>query len=215
MFLHGFNPWHINAININWYIGTLAIFIIISPWLYKAITNWENAVYLIGFTWIVSIVASFGVARIDVGTESYIWKAYWSILSIAAELPILSVGVLLYYVYYVVKLHIKIKNSMYIKKINLGMFLYVVLFGLLWGIFECIYYGASLMDYAILFGCIIFCQLVRDTKIINNILFSRIGEYSYGIYLFHMPILNKVNAIFESYGYNTYIHIFLVVTLLR
>ena len=164
-----------------------------------------------GFTWLIAIVATVGIARVDIGVDNYIWKTFWSTFSVIAELPILSIGVLLYYLYFDGELHVIIRNNISDNKINIKVLSYVVLLCLLWRIAESIHHGASLMSYAILFGCIIWGQLVCDTKLINNKVFSGIGKYSYGIYLFHIPIINMVKVIFELYVHNMYLQVLLVV----
>lgn len=55
-----------------------------------------------------------------------------------------------------------------------------------------------------LFGCaffvLIISQYLMPWKILDNIVLRKLGEHSYGIYLFHLLFIDLYNEIMETYG---------------
>lgn len=201
LFLHGFNPWYCNAININWYIGTLAIFILLVPLLYKIINSIDKAVVLLCLSWMGSILCNHTIAMINMGDDNYVWTAYWNIFSIIAQFPILVLGIILYFLYFktnIVNIIIEYFLNQDKGKKKIINMTYGLLFICLLLLLFMIHHNATFIEYAIVFAFIIFILLLYECKLIVNPILVFLGKYSYGIYLFHYPLMEIWKARMEG-----------------
>jgi peptidoglycan/LPS O-acetylase OafA/YrhL len=188
-FLHGFNPYYINSINANWFMADLAMFYIIAPFLYKIINSLEKAIYSIVITTIGGYILMHFALNINVISVEGIWQDYVKIISFPAELPIMLLGILAYYIYWAIK--DKVEN----KRLFSYIIVFFSLFCMLSYIAEKNYFILfnNIYSFGILFTLIVISQLVYPMSIIRNVVFEILGKHSYGIYLSHIIVLKYVN----------------------
>ena len=97
LFLHGFHPYFINAINANWFMANLAVFYIIAPFLAKKVNSLEKSIIVL----LLLVPAGFALKSIvidwDIIAVHSIWNDYVNILSFFSELPVIMLGVLSYF----------------------------------------------------------------------------------------------------------------------
>ncbi len=183
-FTHGLYPHYVNSIiGAEWYLGVLAIFYIFAPVLYKIISSLERSIL---FT-LLCIMLSSGINvilynRIPQVEDSYIYWEYLVTFSFFAQLPVLALGI---NVFYVLKQHTlpELKEKRLLSYTFLAITLMMV-----WGQANGAnrLYGIS-EDVIFAFWCVILIisQSVVSIKMIDNVLFQILGRYSYPIYLYH------------------------------
>ena len=97
-FLHGLFPKYCNSVlGVEWYIGVLALFYLVAPFAFKVINNLRRSVVLL----LVSNMLSVGMYAVVVhdglgGAYSYIYEEYAYTYGFIAQLPTLSLGIVLY-----------------------------------------------------------------------------------------------------------------------
>lgn len=209
LFISGLDPFHLNVF---WYLGALGLFIIVAPFLYRIITNWVRAVFLFGATYAVfSIIIPIIADRINIGYNFESWSTYWRSLSFFSNLPVLSLGILLYFLYYHEKVHIIIRNSVIKYNVDIKYISRIFLLCLIILLGEKIYNNGSIVEYALLLCALLFNEMMHNNAIITNFAFSFLGKYSYGIYLFHLPVLHILQSKLD--GVNTLIVVTITIVL--
>lgn len=89
-FTNGFSPHFINSIG-GWYIGTLVVFYICTPFLFKIITNQKRATVLFLLALLFCLVSDFLLRQFyDTGWFFYFW--------LPRQFPAISLGILLFYI---------------------------------------------------------------------------------------------------------------------
>lgn len=194
LLLHGFWPWHIMAININWYVGTLAIFIMIAPLCYKVVNRLWKAGVLVVVSYAIEMLIHQTIATIDFGADNHVWREFWTNSFISAQLPVLAMGVALYFVLYEYQWHAKLTN-LATKGGSKHASWFFLLAQLL--VCSCIAWetltSASMYLLSLTVSVLIFLLFCRPNRLIVNPVYATLGRYSYGIYLFHELILHYVN----------------------
>lgn len=200
LFLHGFHPYYINSINLNWFIADIALFYFLAPFLYKIINSLEKT--LISLFLIVPLVFFLmnQVVIMNVLSVKEIWSDYVCIMSFPAEFPIMLLGILSYFI--LQRLDFKAeREKMFFSYASLifGISCLFIMFSKN----NTIVFFYNIFSYGITF-MIIFCgQLVYPLKIINNYFFQVIGKHSYGIYLSHLFVISfmkKIDLRLVKYG---------------
>lgn len=186
-FLHGFFPHYINSIiNVEWYIGNLAIFYFIAPLLYKIIDSLEKSVL---FTLICIVLCyyinQFAFSSIPSTEDSYIYSNYIGTFWFFAQLPALALGI---NIFYILKFHI---HEIHAKKL---LSYTLLIFGIImmWGQANNanhLYLISFDMVFGFWWALIIISQSIFHTCLIDNPLFRTLGKHSYPIYLFHYFML--------------------------
>ena len=197
LFLHGLIPGHINAIGNNWYIGTLAIFLLLVPLIYRLINNVWKACILFGVSLLLQQMIERTIAVLDYGQDMGIWKNYWSGFSIFKQLPVLTIGIILYFLLFHYEVPMLLYNKLVDKfrKPGAKTVLYACFFILCGCVFRAVVTYQSIYVFATIIGLLIIILLCYPIPIIENRVFSIIGKYSYGIYLFHALLLGRVNKL--------------------
>lgn len=185
LFINGFHPFWINSImSIEWYIADLMIFYALLPILRKYVKNINTALMFCCITSFIAIALNHLAGTLFAkGNEVLITFFYnfWFI----NQLQVFAQGILLYYIIP----ELKKKNLNHLGLLWVG--LYFVL-----GILFNRNYSVISMHFILSIGiCLIIASLsCKQMKLIDNPLFSTIGRYSYGMYLFHYMMMD--------YGYS-------------
>lgn len=160
-----FNPWF------NWYIGTLVVFYIIAPLIHKWINNAMRAVWFFLGSLILSKVTLYLMACIGFNDGSYLYG--W----LPRQLPVISLGFVFYY--------LSIKES----KKAASLFAIIVSICLCFSICTSFKIMETHVTAGLLLYVITSVAFNHSSKWINWL--RPIGEYSYGVYLFHGCLLLK------------------------
>lgn len=211
LLLNGLHPFSANVINVNWYIGTLTLFILIAPLLYKKINNLSKSIIFFTISWPIALLAQFIIANLYTGENAYIWSSFWTHFSLINELPVIALGIILYYLIYKENILNIIKENFSQKKIKI--ITNTLSFCIILSLAEKAILGASLESYSILFSILIFIQLINSNLIIDNKIFQFFGKDSYGIYLFHYPIIILLTSFLSKYLSNEYLLIIAIILL--
>lgn len=189
LFLHGFNPFYMNSIiGVEWYLGVLFIFYLAVPLMFKKIKSLESAMIFYMASVVICGVFQQILIRVPLlGEEDiYLWNVYVENYSIIAQLPVLMMGIVCYFVYKDRKVVISKKMSCIIIAFSIYL-IYVLTFG---GNLQ----GLGVTLWGLAFGGIVIALKDSSYILFDNILFNNLGKYSYGIYLFHFLIIRKTNS---------------------
>lgn len=200
LFLHGLNPYWINSFIAQcWYLGTLAILVVLTPLISKLIKNIEAAILFWGVSWIFSIVCQKISFKCN-GYSDYWLYSYYDVFSFISELPVISIGIIIYLLVYKYNIIAVLKDGT--KRCNHKALGYGILL-----VETVVYYvlttfsektdsvNTLLVLYSILFGLLLVSQEVNGTKIICNRLFATMGKYSYGIFLSHVLVIREIKQL--------------------
>lgn len=193
LFLHGFHPYFINAINVNWFMADLAIFYIAAPFLYRMIHSLEKACIALFVTVPAGFVLKSLVINLDIIRVQSIWEDYINILSFPSEFPIMLLGILVYYIYKKVVEENAIKHKLAFS-LSCLIFIFILLYALVVNKNYFMIYN-NIFSFGVIFAVIFISQLIYPLKIIKNNIFSIFGRHSYGIYLSHMFIIYLINKL--------------------
>lgn len=183
-FTWGFVPHYCNSImGGEWYLGTLVIFWIMAPFLFRIINSFERSIVFFFCTTITcKYINAFVNNRIPETPDSYIYEVYFRDFWIFAQLPVLALGICLFFIFGTIcKIEIKEKRLL-----SGGLLLFSII--MLWGQMN---YRNALYDIsestliAFWFILLIISQSIYRNCLINNFIFRILGQYSYTIYLFH------------------------------
>lgn len=183
-FTWGFVPHYCNSIiGGEWYLGTLIIFWIIAPFLFRIINSFERAtVFFFCTTIVCKYINAFADNRIPDIADAYIYKVYFRDFWIFAQLPILALGICLFFILRIISC-IEIKEK---RLLSWGLLLFSTV--MMWGQMN---YRNVLYDIsegaliAFWFMLLIISQSIYKNCLVNNFIFSILGQHSYIIYLFH------------------------------
>lgn len=180
---HGLFPHYTDSIlGVEWYLGVLWIFYLITPILFKVVSSLEKAVIFIVAVFIVNPFCNMGLAYIlPAGPDPYIYKEYLENFGPFSQFLVYSFGILLYFV--IVKLRDKQIKHKKVLAYALLIFATILVFGQVAGAGNPVWFSRNEM-FGLFFAIIIFSQAIYPSVLIDNPVFKFIGRYSYGIYLF-------------------------------
>lgn len=176
-FLNGFSVLHINPW-LNWYIGDLVIYYAIAPFLFHWIDTFKKSVWFfivtMVFAWLSNIVIS--LLNFDAGAYFCFW--------LPNQLPVLAIGTMLYH--FQKSSFVAIKNS---------------ILTLLFVISSCLLLSLSFFTtpmeihvrYGLFLLVFVYTLFNYSGRMFNWL--KILGNYSYGIYLYHWCLL----SIFDSF----------------
>lgn len=191
LFLHGFYPYYINAININWFMADLAIFYFVAPFLFKIINSLEKSVVSLIIAVPLIYIMNGVLSRIHILDADNIWLDYINIMGFFAEFPIMLLGIFCYYFYISLYKTGRIKHPCLM---GVSMFIFSIMFAsslLLKK--DSIFVFNNIFSFGIVFALIFIGQLIHPIVLIKNTLFELIGRHSFGIYLSQLFVLKYIN----------------------
>ena len=193
LFLHGLFPHYANSIiGVEWYLGVLAIFYAIVPFIYKHVNSHKKA-------WVMFAVSFAGCEVINQIAfrilpqniqDGYIYQSYVEALWIFEQVPSLCLGIVLYYF---------LKSSK-VSRVKVYQLILVILcscifiLGRAFGILQ----HSLLINYTLCAVCTMCIVLILNSHkcvVIDNLLWSTLGCYSYPIYLLHCFI----SSLYDKY----------------
>lgn len=189
LFLNGFFPLYCNSIiGGEWYIGALAIMYIIGPILYKRANSLKKSLLFM----ILCIAASecyrmVAPGLVVQGKDAQLYDIFFLKFMFINSLPVIAEGIVLYYF---------IKSSIYDKLRGKGFCFLIsgLLIVIVKTLETCeILNLPSVADNAIwgMGFCLIMVGISMNDHIFSREkLFTKLGRYSFGIYLFHMAVVN-------------------------
>lgn len=182
LFLHGLVPQYNNSIlSVEWYLGALALFYLAAPFLYRVISNAGRALWLFVLSLFLVRLIPYLFLNPLPESDIYVWEAYINNLSFGPQLPVLCLGILLYFLFP------KILEEQ--GSFTMGFGLLVIAILLLAGqiynqnsLFLC----SESTIFGIIFLILICSQLISPCILLVNPLLCELGRLSLPIYLFHM-----------------------------
>ena len=191
--VHGFFPYYINSINVNWFIADLMIWYLIAPFVYKRLNSLKKI--LSGTLFIVPVVYCLimVIQKHPIISNEAIWNDYVSILCFLPELPAILLGCI---IYWLEKEH---KTTVIDKQMSRGMliFAFIAVLLLISGS-NMFYVFSNIFSFALIFALILVIQLTNPTRLLCNGVFQAFGRHSYGIYLSHLFVVSFVWNVIDS-----------------
>lgn len=186
----GLFPHFINSIiGDEWYLGTLIIFYLLAPFLFKKIKTFSKSItlFLISAP-LCSIICHFSnVYLVPNSSDAYLITHYYGTFWIFAQFPVLSLGIVLYFI-----LKLCYSNDITCPPV----FSYsIIIFALimLWGnanAKNCIYGLNNYTLYGIWFFMLAIGLYYKRVSILDNAVFAFLGKHSYSIYLIHLCFIS-------------------------
>ena len=191
-FLHGFFPYYTNCINTNWFMGVLAIFYILAPFIYRIINSLEKSIVslfiIVPIGYIINnLLSAFNILEVE-----GIWLDYINIFSFSAEFPIVLLGILSFFIYRLI-CEKKLKNK---RLIGMSMLLFSVI--CLLSLFlrkDYFVIFNDIFSFGIVLTIVFLSQLIYPIFLVKNKIFEFVGKHSYGIYLSHLIVLRYINQL--------------------
>lgn len=188
--LHGFFPYYIGSINLNWFIADLAIWYLIAPVCYKMLNSLEKIIsgllIIIPIDYVLLILAE----KYPLISNDVIWSDYISTLCFLAEFPIIMLGGI---VYCIVK-EGRISGIHKITSYTGCFFAFVGLAVVCIGSDKFIIYS-KLFSVGVCFALLLISQLANSNAVLSNSFFAVFGRHSYSIYLCHIFIIHIIDFI--------------------
>lgn len=175
-FFNGFsyaynNPWG------NWYIGNLFIFLVMAPFLRKLVNTSKKAVILFAVSALFSSLTIFFMEKKGIDTSWYFY--FW----FPRQFPLMAIGIVFFYFE---------KDGFESSLNSIYTFLFLIISGFLlsfcWNTFieKHVQYGLLLISF-----CYILFNKLESGRLF--FLLKKLGDNSYGMYLFHICILPLIS----------------------
>lgn len=196
-FVHGFYPYYTNSINANWFMGVLAVFYLLAPFMYKVINSLERAVIAICIISPIGYALRHILLSVKVLAVDGIWQDYVNIISFPSELPVILLGVFVYYLFMCIEKNDLVKSKRMFS-ITIAFFVLFLMASL---IFQKHYFMIfnNIFSFGVLFAIFLLSQLIYPIRVFNNRILAVIGKHSYGIYLSHLIIMKYMNLYLGKY----------------
>ncbi len=190
-FAHGLFPRYSNSIlGVEWYIGTLALFIWIIPFLFKYINTLTRSI----LAFLISIPTVFYINSYLINLTYFsnpidlkVYNSFIKDFCIFENLPTLFLGIVLYYIFKYITTT-EIKNKKILSYLLLLISVVLIYDASIFGNHSLFIINTHTL-WSITFSIFIISQILYQNKIICNNFFKVIGRYSWPIYLFHLYLI--------------------------
>ena len=189
-FIHGLFPHYANSIiGVEWYIGTLFIYYLLTPILYKICKGIERTMCIFMISTLICTITINILCKtvIDV-VDAEIYYGYFATFSPLAQFPVYMLGILIYNMIYKSLVLKNVKNKALFSG-SMLIFALTILAGNILGMNQ-IKGITNYTLYGIVYAFIIISMYISKVVIVDNCIFNFIGKNSYGIYLIHMMVIN-------------------------
>lgn len=201
LFLHGFYPYYTNSINANWFMGVLGAFYLLAPFLFKMINSLEKALFALLVVTPIGYLLRHVLLQMNVLAVPGIWNDYVNIISFPAELPVILLGILAYYINKEIKKRDGVRNKRQLSY-ALTLFSLFCMLSLIKGGEKYFFFFNNIFSFGMLFMIMFIAQLIYPIRPIKNCVFEFVGKHSYGIYLSHLIIMKYVDGVLEKFRGN-------------
>lgn len=198
LFLHGLSPYYINSLlGIEWYLADYAILMLLIPALYKIVNSLGKAVAFLTCSSIGSYLFILISRNWKIFADEKLWDIYIGSFGFLAQLPVMALGIVLYFIVNDFRLPESCKNKKILS--------YALLTGSVYGIVIMIA-GVSFKGLTIqtVYGGILFIfvlsQAIHGCPLVVNRFWRELGKYSYVIYLFHYFFFMGFDHFFGKYA---------------
>lgn len=199
--LHGLFPHYTDSIlSVEWYLGCLWLFFLVSPLLFKYIDTLGKSVIFGVFLYIVQPLLSAKLAVVvPIGEDSQIYDAYVGTFGPPKQFLVYMFGIILYFV---IK-RLKDLNIDCITALSYALLIFgiIALYGQV-NDASTIYRLSRDEMFGLWFFVIILSQALHSSRLIVNPVFKIFGKYSYGIYLFQFVWLKSYDRYINYSGKN-------------
>ncbi len=193
-FVHGLFPHYTDSVlGVEWYLGVLAMFFLITPVLYYFINSLEKSFFLLI---IVQIIVPYVNAIIEMwipaDSDSYIYEAYLENFGPINQLFVYCLGITLFFTiqkFQESKSAESPKGKMFLSY-ELLAFAVIMMYGQLYSKSQ-LFLLSNNATWGVWFFVLLLSQAIHACPIINNPFFRLCGKYSYGIYLFQFIWINN------------------------
>ena len=198
LFLHGFVPQYSNSVlGVEWYLGVLVIFLVLTPWLYKVLSLEKTLAICLLILVVKPPLLSHLLANVPKGGSDVV-TTYITNFNPVAQSMTWMIGVLLYY------LRVEKDNGERIKSAALSYLLLAFSILMLYGQIRLncnLYRFESMEMYSIWFAILMLSQMIYPSRFISNSFLKKCGEYSYGMYLFQFIWLKLYDRVLVIDGF--------------
>ncbi len=207
--IHGLFPHYTNSIlSVDWYLGCLWIFILLSPILFYYIDSLEKSVILAIIVYVSDPILSMGLSYLlPVGSDPTIYNMYIGYFSPFTQLLVYVTGIVMFFMIgYIQGKEVKCKR---ILSYTLLFFSVILMYGQAKGA-GTIYLLSPPEMFGLFFGIMVLSQSVYASVLIDNPFFRLFGKYSYGMYLFQFIWLDFYHKYINRNGTIAWILDFLI-----
>ncbi len=182
-FINGFHPYWINSImSVEWYIADLMILYLVLPIILKFVNSFERAGILVAFSICFAFLFNHGLDKLLGLSENEITRTFIYNFFFINQFQVMAFGILLFFA---------IRKLRNLGKVNGYLIFLLGIYILIGVMFNRTLMVTSIYGYlAIGFSLIFIGVKESKCKALDNKIFSLIGKYSFGIYLFHYTIID-------------------------
>ncbi len=193
-FIHGAFPHYIDSIlGVEWYLGALALFFLITPLLYYFVNSLEKSFFLLILVQIVvPYINKLIKAILPVDSDPVIYNAYLEKFGPINQLFVYCLGITLFFTIqkFQENKSAESPNGRIFLSYELLAFAVIMMYGQLYSKSQ-LFLLSNSATWGLWFFVLLLSQAIYACPIINNPFFRLCGKYSYGIYLFQFIWINN------------------------
>lgn len=186
-FVNGVNPFWINSIiSVEWYVSDLMLLYALYPIIGRYIHSLKTAETLTMISIVTAFVFNHGIDKLFNLSNNEITRTYVYNFGIVNQFQVMCFGILAFYLIKEIK-----ENKIILNKMSGYMSLFLGLYIIAGVMFNRGLRVTSIYVFLAFGFMLIFIGTdITRCRIIDNKGFSKIGKYSYGIYLFHYTLID-------------------------